>query len=190
MLPEVTDFYSSLALNDRLWAVIKAVGESPEKTKLDPVQKRFVDETLADFRNSGADLPPAQKQRVAEIEAELSKLTKEYSEHVLDSTNAWELIITDESKLAGLPDSAKAGAAANARAKGSDDSRVAVHPPVSLDVSDHAASARRRDPPPGLGGFIEGRCRRRVRQHRAWSGGFSNCATRRRKSSVTDISPT
>jgi oligopeptidase A len=118
MLPDVTDFYSSLALNDRLWAVIKAVGKSPEVAKLGPVQKRFVDETLADFRNSGADLPAEEKKRVAEVEAELSKLTKEYSEHVLDSTNAWDLVITDEAKLAGLPDSAKAGAAANARAKG------------------------------------------------------------------------
>jgi oligopeptidase A len=118
MLPEVTDFYSSIALNDRLWAAIKAAGESPEIATLDPVSQRFVEETLADFRTSGADLPAAQKQRIAAIEAELSKLTKEYSEHVLDSTNAWELVITDEEKLAGLPDSAKAGAAANARAKG------------------------------------------------------------------------
>jgi oligopeptidase A len=118
MLPEVTDFYSSLPLNDRLWAVLKGFGESPETGKLDPVRKRFVDETLADFRQSGADLPPHQKQRIAEIEAELSKLTKQYSEHVLDSTNAWEMVITDEAKLAGLPESAKAGAAANARAKG------------------------------------------------------------------------
>ncbi len=118
MLPKVTDFYSSLALNERLWAVIKAAGESPEIATLTPIQQRFVDETLADFRNSGADLPPAQKERIAAIEAELSKITKEYSEHVLDSTNAWELVITDESKLAGLPESAKAGAAANARSKG------------------------------------------------------------------------
>ncbi|MES2439608.1 MAG: M3 family metallopeptidase [Verrucomicrobiota bacterium] len=118
MLPEVTDFYSSLALNDRLWSVIKAAGESAEITTLSPVQQRFVEETLTDFRNSGADLPADKKERIAAIEADLSQITKEYSEHVLDSTNAWELIITDESKLAGLPDSAKAGAAANARAKG------------------------------------------------------------------------
>lgn len=118
MLPEVTDFYSSIALNDRLWSIIKAVAQSPEIATLTPVQQRFVEETVADFQNSGADLPAAQKARIAAIEAELSKHTKEYSEHVLDSTNAWELVITDEAKLAGLPDSAKAGAAANARAKG------------------------------------------------------------------------
>ena len=118
MLPEVTDFYSSIPLNERLWAVIKSIGESPEVAKLDPVRKRFVEETLADFRQSGADLPAHQKQRVAAIEADLSQLTKQYSEHVLDSTNAWELVLTDETKLAGLPESAKAAAAANARAKG------------------------------------------------------------------------
>ena len=118
MLPEVTDFYSSLALNDRLWAMIKAVGARQEIASLPAVQQRFVEETLADFRNSGADLPAGQKERIAAIEAELSKITKEYSEHVLDSTNAWELVITDEAKLAGLPESAIAGAASNARAKG------------------------------------------------------------------------
>ncbi len=118
MLPEVTDFYASLPLNDRLWSVLKAVGESPVVAKLGPVQQRFVEETLADFRQSGADLPADQKKRIAEIEAELSKLTKQYAERVLDSTNAWDMVITDESKLAGLPESAKAGAAANARAKG------------------------------------------------------------------------
>ena len=118
MLPAVTDFYSSIALNPRLWAVIKAAGERSEIAGLDAVSQRFVEETLADFRNSGADLPVDQKERIAAIEAELSKVTKEYSEHVLDSTNAWELVITDEATLAGLPESAKAGAAANARAKG------------------------------------------------------------------------
>lgn len=117
MLPEVTNFYSSIALNDRLWAVIKAVAAGPEIQALDPVSQRFVEETLADFQNSGADLPEAQKLRIAAIEAELSKLTQLYSEHVLDSTNAWEHIITDEAKLDGLPESAKASAAANARSK-------------------------------------------------------------------------
>src|SRR6478609_5494394 len=61
MLPEVTDYYSSLALNDRLWSVIKAAGEKPEIATLSPVKQRFVEETLADFRNSGADLPAAEK---------------------------------------------------------------------------------------------------------------------------------
>ncbi|MCX6867700.1 MAG: M3 family metallopeptidase [Verrucomicrobia bacterium] len=118
MLPEVTDFYSSIPLNARLWAVLKAFGEGPGCAPLDSIRQRFVMETLADFRQAGADLPPHAKERVAAIEAQLSLLTKQYSEHVLDSTNAWELVLTDAAQLAGLPESAIAGAAASARAKG------------------------------------------------------------------------
>jgi oligopeptidase A len=140
MLPEVTDFYSSIHLNDRLWAVIKAVGESPGTAELDPVRKRFVGETLADFRQSGADLPADRKARIAAIEAELSKLTKRYSENVLDSTNAWELVVTDEARLAGLPESAKAAAAAGARAKGHEAPawRFTLHFPSMYPVLQHA----------------------------------------------------
>lgn len=138
MLPEVTEFYSSLALNEKLWAVIKAVGESDAINVLPPVQQRLVEETLADFRNSGADLPKDKKDRIAEIESELSKLTKEYSEHVLDSTNAWELVITDEASLAGLPDSAKAAAAANARSKGHENAwRFTLQFPSMYPVMQH-----------------------------------------------------
>ncbi len=118
MLPEVSDFYASIPLNEKLWNVLKAFAASDAAKSLDPVRRRFVEETVADFQQSGADLPPEKKQRVAAIEAELSQLTKQYSEHVLDSTNAWELVIEDESKLAGLPESAKAAALANAKAKG------------------------------------------------------------------------
>ncbi|MEK7951014.1 M3 family metallopeptidase [Luteolibacter soli] len=118
MLPEVSEFYASIPLNEKLWAVLKSFGESPAVASLGPVEKRFVQETMLDFVQSGADLPADQKTRVAAVEAELSKLTKQYSEHVLDSTNAWDLVIGDESKLAGLPASAKAAALANAKAKG------------------------------------------------------------------------
>ncbi len=118
MLPEVSGFYASIPLDDRLWTVLKAFGESPAAATLPPVEKRFVTETMLDFVQAGADLPPDRKERVAAIEAELSQLTKRYSENVLDSTNAWDLVIEDEAKLAGLPASAKAAALANAKAKG------------------------------------------------------------------------
>ncbi len=118
MLPEVSAFYASIPLNERLWQVLKGYGRAPAAAALDPVRRRFVEETIAGFVESGADLPPAQKQRIAAIEAELSQLTKNYAENVLDSTNAWQLVIDDEALLAGLPGSARAAARANARAKG------------------------------------------------------------------------
>lgn len=120
MLPEVSAFYASIPLNADLWKALKAYGESDAVKSLEPIQQRFVEETMKDFRESGADLPDDKKKRVSEIQSELSKITKEYAEHVLDSTNAWELVITDEAKLDGLPKSAKDSAAANAKAKGLD----------------------------------------------------------------------
>lgn len=118
MLPEVTEFFSSIPLNAELWSILRAFGESAQANELDPVRKRFLDETLEEFLSNGANLPKDKKEDVAAIQAELSQLTQQFSEHVLDSTNAWELVIEDESKLAGLPESAKEAAAANARAKG------------------------------------------------------------------------
>ncbi|MGB1130198.1 MAG: M3 family metallopeptidase, partial [Haloferula sp.] len=126
MLPEVSDFYSSIPLNAELWAILRAYGQSAAVEALDPVRKRHVEETMLDFIQAGADLASEEKQRVAELQAELSKTTKRFAEHVLDSTNAWELVIDDEAKLAGLPESAKAAALANARSKdlGSEDKPV------------------------------------------------------------------
>ncbi len=126
MLPEVSEFYASIPLDGDLWSILHAYGTSAAVDELDPVRRRFVEETMLDFRQAGADLPEEPKERIAEIQSELSKLTKTYSENVLDSTNAWELVIDDEAKLAGLPESARAAARANARDKGlgSDDQPV------------------------------------------------------------------
>jgi oligopeptidase A len=146
LLPDVTDFYSSLSLNPRLFAVLNTVAESAAAKSLTPIQRRHIEETLADFRNSGADLPDDKKARIAAIDSELSSITKKYSENVLDATNAWELVITDESKLAGLPESALASAAANARAKGIEAPawRFTLHQPSTAPVMQHAHDAALR----------------------------------------------
>ncbi len=139
MLPEISEFFSSIPLNARLWTVLKSAAEQAEIRDLGPVQRRFVEETLTDFRQAGADLPEEQKQRVAAIDAELSQLTQRYAEHVLDATNAWELLITDEDRLAGVPDTAKAAAAASAKSKGHDAPawRFTLHAPSMIPVMQH-----------------------------------------------------
>ncbi len=118
MLPKVTAFYTRLMMNEALWDLLKTYADTPQAKTLTGVQKRYLEETLADFRASGADLPPDKKKRLEEIEAELATATQKYSENVLDSTNQWDLIVTDEAQLAGLPESAKSAALAEAKAKG------------------------------------------------------------------------
>lgn len=118
VLPKVTAFYSAIALDPAIWSKLKAFSESPAAAELDATRKRYVEETCASFIQSGADLPEEKKTRVAEIQSRLSEITQKFSENVLDSTNAWELIVEDESELAGLPESAKAAAAEDAKGKG------------------------------------------------------------------------
>lgn len=116
VLPAVTDFFSHLTLNSELWRVVKRAAEKDDRS-LSALEKRFLEETLADFRENGADLPEADKKRLAAIDAALAQKTTKFGENVLDATNAWEKIVEDESKLTGVPESAKAAAKASAETK-------------------------------------------------------------------------
>jgi len=118
MLPAVTDFFASIPLNDRLWNVLKTYGESGAAAELSPARQRHVRETMADFREQGADLPAEQKERVRAIQGELAEKTQKFSENVLDGTNAWETVVDDAERLAGLPESARDAAFESARDKG------------------------------------------------------------------------
>lgn len=116
--PKVSAFSSSIPTNAGLWSALKAFAETEEARTLDPTRARYLELTLDGFRRAGADLDPAGKQRLLELDVELSKLTHEFSQNVLDSTNEWELIVTDEAQLSGLPDTAIEAARENAEAKG------------------------------------------------------------------------
>ena len=118
MLPVVSEFSSSISLDDDLWKILKTFAESEAVSQLTDIQQRFVKETCDDFKAAGADLEPEAKKRMFEINSELARETQKFGENVLDSTNAWELFVEDEDELAGLPESAKAGAAEDAKAKG------------------------------------------------------------------------
>jgi oligopeptidase A len=117
-LPAVTQFFSNIPLNPVLYDKLQNAAKLPESASLSAVQKRFVEETLKDFKDAGADASPEQRQRLKEIAQELSQKTKKFSENVLDSTNAYEKLIVDASELDGLPKSILEKARLDALAKG------------------------------------------------------------------------
>jgi oligopeptidase A len=129
MLPKVSAFFARIPLNAELWRRLKAVADSPEAAALDGIHRRFLNETVADFRQAGADLEVLQRTRLEELQTELSQLTQKYSENVLDATNAWQLIVEDDSQLAGLPAHAKAAARRSAEGKGVSGWRFTLHQP-------------------------------------------------------------
>jgi oligopeptidase A len=104
--PEASAFYSQIPLNDGLWKQLQSYSNTTDAASLQGTRRRFLTKTLDSFRRHGAELDPAGKKRMAEIDVELTKITTKFSENVLDSTNSFELILSDEAKLAGLPPSA------------------------------------------------------------------------------------
>ena len=130
--PDVSAFYSSIPLHQGLWNQIKKYSASAPGESLSGTRRRFLKKTVDSFRRHGADLDEAGKRKLAEIDVELTRLTTKFSENVLDSTNAFELIIQDESKLAGLPPTAVAAARENASSRGLQGWRFTLQGPSYL----------------------------------------------------------
>jgi oligopeptidase A len=115
--PEVSAFYSGIPLHAGLWQAIRSYSSTDEARALAGTRRRFLTKTLDTFRRHGADLDPAGKARLEAIDIELATITTKFSQNVLDSTNAFELVIADDAGLAGLPPSAVAAARASAAQK-------------------------------------------------------------------------
>lgn len=118
LLGKVSAFYARIPLNAALWARLKAVEAGGASTLLTGIHRRFFEETMADFRQAGADLPEEKRARLESLQSELAQVTQRYGENVLDSTNAWQLVVEDEARLKGLPAHAVAAARRSAEGKG------------------------------------------------------------------------
>lgn len=118
LLPQVSAFFARIQLNPELWARLKAFAATPTAAALTGIHRRFVDETVKDFREAGADLPEAQRLRLEALQTELAEVTQKYGDNILDATNAWELVVEDEARLRGLPAHAVATAKRSAESKG------------------------------------------------------------------------
>ncbi len=132
--PRVSEFVSKLPLNAPLYRRIKRYAATAEAKALTGARRRFLDKTMADFKRHGAELDEAGKTRLAEIDVELTKVTLKYSQNVLDASNAFELIIEDEAKLEGLPQSARQAARQSAQQKGKEGYRFTLQPPSIMPL--------------------------------------------------------
>jgi oligopeptidase A len=135
--PEVSAFYTGIPLDAGLWRNIKAYAATPEAAGLTGARRRFLHKTIDTFRRHGADLEPAGKKRLEEIDVELTLITTKFAENVLDSTNAFELVLSDEADLAGLPPTAIASARESAHNKGKEGWRFTLQEPDYLAVMKH-----------------------------------------------------
>ena len=116
--PKMSEYSSTIRLNEGLFKRIKAVYDQRDKLKLNKAQYKLLEDIYDGFANNGANLSPEEKEVYRELSAKLSKLTLQYGQNVLKATNAWSMLLTDESLLAGLNDDTKAMLRANAEKKG------------------------------------------------------------------------
>lgn len=102
--PLLSEFSNDITLNPELFARIKSVYEQKESLNLTPEQSTLLDKKYKSFSRNGANLADEQKNQLREIDKELSKLSLQFGENVLAETNAFQLHITDEKDLSGLPE--------------------------------------------------------------------------------------
>ncbi|MDO7170778.1 M3 family metallopeptidase [Mariniflexile sp. AS56] len=102
--PLLSDFSNDITLNEALFKRIKTVYDSKDSLDLTIEQQTLLDKKYKGFSRNGANLPEGKKEKLREIDKELSKLSLKFGENILAETNKFDMLITDESDLAGLPE--------------------------------------------------------------------------------------
>ena len=116
--PLLSEFNNDITLNEKLFRKVKKVFENKDKYRLTAEQHTLLDKKYKNFSRNGANLKEEQKKRLREIDATLATLKLKFGENLLKETNKYEMHLTNEDDLDGLPESAKDAAAQLAKNKG------------------------------------------------------------------------
>ncbi|MFL0354036.1 M3 family metallopeptidase [Xanthomarina sp. GH4-25] len=115
--PLLSEFSNDITLNEELFARIKTVYQERNTLNLTTEQHTLLDKKYKGFSRNGANLPEAKKLQLRKIDKELSKLKLKFGENILAETNKFEMLITNEKDLSGLPEGAKEAAQQLAESK-------------------------------------------------------------------------
>ena len=126
--PVLAEHSNNISLNEKLFARVKAVYEA-EAGSLCGEDRELLQKTYDSFVRSGANLQGEAKEEYRRLSMELSKLTVLFAQNTLKEMNRFQLVVTDEAQLAGLPESAVEAAAQTAREKGIDGWVFTLHAP-------------------------------------------------------------
>lgn len=118
--PLLSDFNNDLLLNEELFARVKTVYDSRSNITLNGEQHTLLEKHYKGFTRNGANLSEEKKKTLRKIDSNLSKLKLTFGENVLAETNAFEMHISNEADLSGLPEGTIEAAAQTAKEKGKD----------------------------------------------------------------------
>ncbi|MRN37727.1 oligopeptidase A [Neisseria sp. N95_16] len=145
LMPEVTVFFTEIGQDIELYDRFKAIKASAEFDRLTEAQQTKLAHDLRDFVLSGAELPPEQQAELAALQTEGAQLSAQFSQNVLDSTDAFALYFDDAAPLAGIPEDAQAMFAAAAEAEGKSGYKVGLQMPHYLAVMQYADNRELRE---------------------------------------------
>jgi oligopeptidase A len=118
--PWLSEFKNDMILNEALFQRVKAVYDAKDSLTLSQEESMLLEKKYKGFVRNGANLNEEDKLKLRKIDSELSKLSLKFGENVLAETNAFEMQLTDEKELSGLPESVKEAAKEIAISKGKD----------------------------------------------------------------------
>ena len=144
-LPKLSEFGTEMGQNKGLYRAFRQIADGEEYARLDTAQKKTIDNELRDFRLSGIELDQVSQDRYKAVMQELSKLTSQFSDNVLDSTNAWQKQISDEALLEGLPESARSLAKQAAEQRDTDGWMFTLEFPSYFSVMTYADNRELRE---------------------------------------------
>ncbi|MGB6976701.1 MAG: M3 family metallopeptidase [Gammaproteobacteria bacterium] len=143
-LPKISEYSTEMAHNKKLYNAVKSLADGPEYAKLDPVQQKIIRDELRDFHLAGVDLPPEDKRRFSYYQKRLSKLMSQFEDNLLDATQGWSHLVTNEQELAGLPKRVVNFAHELAKQKNLNGWQFTLDPPSFIAVMTHADSRELR----------------------------------------------
>ncbi|QWA11404.1 oligopeptidase A [Sodalis ligni] len=144
-LPLLSEYSTWVGQHKGLYDAYRNLRDGENYGDLSVARKKAIDNALRDFELSGIGLSPEKQKRYGEIAARLSELGSAYSNNVLDATMGWSKLITDESELSGMPESALAAARAKAEAKGQEGWLLTLDVPSYLPVMTYCDNAALRE---------------------------------------------
>jgi oligopeptidase A len=144
-LPKLTDFYSDLSQDERLYAKFRSLKNSAGFSKLSTAQKKIVENEVRDFRLGGAELAEADKIRFKAIQESLSKLTTKFEENLMDTTNNFAHFVEDSADLKGVPEDAIQAAQEAAQADKKTGYKFTLHFPSYMPVLQYGEKRELRE---------------------------------------------
>ncbi len=143
--PLLSEFSNDITLNEALFKRVKAVNDSKNDLKLTTEQATLLDKKYKSFSRNGANLQEDKKQKLRAIDKELSQLKLKFGEHVLAETNKFEMHLTNESDVLGLPEGAKEAAKQLAESKGKDGWLITLDYPSYIPFMTYADNRELRE---------------------------------------------